>query len=273
MSVFKIWCLAFTLFSLLCGTVAYAGNGYSGIFAIKSSIRTRQFLILMKTTEHSYAATEQKDRRGRGRRTTFTAEQDAKFLQAMRDCIADNRRVSWSNVAHIVGNKTGPQCQSHWSYFIEYRRSDVADILKEKHIFKSKERRWTPEEEEKLFRALERFQGENGGSFIKWNVISQAVGTRHPDQCRRYWYCVRKNVKSAEIPTILLHTTNTSPYRYFSPEEDAKLLEAVNQFKIKSTSRRNIAWTSVVTAVGSKSKSQCKSRWHYLKATKSIKPQ
>jgi hypothetical protein len=105
---------------------------------------------------------------------------------------------------------------------------------------------WTPEEVLKLKEAAAQYLATGGSKqpMGVWNKISEAVGTRSPQQCDHKWY-------SAVEPEVVNDQLRTGK---FSAKEDASLAEAV---ELLGTSN----WAAIAKQVGTRSRVACRQRW------------
>ncbi|EFW13278.1 conserved hypothetical protein [Coccidioides posadasii str. Silveira] len=80
--------------------------------------------------------------------------------------------------------------------------------------------------------------GTEGGT-KNWNAIAEKLPGRTNKDCRKRWHKIGPNIKKG----------------VWTPEEDARLQEAVSLFGLK--------WTRVAEFVGSRNADQCSKRWAY----------
>jgi hypothetical protein len=149
-----------------------------------------------------------------GNKGKWKAEEDAKLTDAVSQLGKD-----WVAVAAIVPGRTHIQCRYRWVEFLDPTI---------KHTTTGK---WKPEEDEKLTDAVKQF-GNN------WVLVAALVPGRSEYQCRYRW------VECLD-PTI-----NTG---HWTPEEDAKLTEAVTQL--------GKDWVQVAAMVPGRTNKFCRQRW------------
>jgi hypothetical protein len=148
-------------------------------------------------------------------RRSWTAEEDTKLTEAVKK----HGKDCWVTVAALVPGRTNLQCRNHW-----------VDSLDPANGKKGK---WKPEEDTKLTEAV-----KNHGN--EWAVVSAMVPGRTDKQCRRRW-----------VDT--LDPTNGKNAGKWTPEEDAKLAEAVKKHGKK--------WVAVAMLVPGRTDKQCRDRW------------
>jgi len=96
--------------------------------------------------------------------------------------------------------------------------------------------RWTPEENERLRAAFEKYGGK------QWKKIAEEVGNKNEDQCNQHWYRVLD-------PRI--------SKKKWSDAEDQLLLNTVNKFG-------SSAWKKISNALPGRTDLQCRHRWTRL---------
>lgn len=106
-----------------------------------------------------------------------------------------------------------------------------------------KRMKWTKDEDLLLQKAIETIGG------LKWERISQLVGTRSGKQCRERWYSFLK-------PDILNNT--------WSKEDDKLLMKLHHKYGNK--------WTSICGSFTGRSVSNIKNRWRTLTRNKKSTP-
>jgi myb proto-oncogene protein len=126
----------------------------------------------------------------------------------------------WIKVAMLVPGRTNQQCRVRWTITL-----DRADGMKKG--------KWSPEEDAKLTEAVQK-HGK------KWVTVAWLVTGRTEKQCQTRW-----------VNTV--DPANEKNGGQWSPEEDAKLTEAVQ--------KHGKNWITVAWLVTGRTDKQCRTRW------------
>jgi hypothetical protein len=148
-------------------------------------------------------------------------EEDAKLTDAVKKYGSD-----WPRVKALVPGRTIGQC---------YRRWPNLNV---------NEGKWTLEEDAKLILAV-----RQRGSDFYWNywvTVAAMVPDRTNSQCRTRW-------DACLAPAITQTTTTDISMGKWTPEEDAKLIEAVQKC--------GDSWVAVAKLVPGRTNIQCQQRW------------
>jgi hypothetical protein len=146
----------------------------------------------------------------------WTAEEDAKLIEAVQKCGKD-----WVAIAALVPGRSNNQCNHRW---IKYLSANIDQTTK-RNI------KWTAAEDAKLNEAVTELGYD-------WVRIATLVPGRTNAQCSKRWS------KSLD-PTISKGK--------WTPEEDAKLIEAVQ--------KHGKDWVLAATLVPGRTNVQCQQRW------------
>jgi hypothetical protein len=146
----------------------------------------------------------------------WTPEEDAMLTEAVR-----RHGKSWGPIAALVPGRTNRQCRSRW-----LRQLDPANNNKGE---------WTREEDLMLIRAV----GMLGKDFIK---VAALVPGRTNERCRDRW-----------VRNLDFSIGQELEKGAWTPEEDAKLIDAVQRFGQN--------WVPVANLVYTRTNSQCRQRW------------
>jgi hypothetical protein len=151
----------------------------------------------------------------------WTPEEDAELTKAVQ-----KHGNHWVAVAVMVPGRTNEQCRQRWTLNLD-----------PENVKKGKPRRgWTPEEDAKLTKAVEK----HGKA---WVAVAVMVPDRTDQQCRLRW-------------TYTLDPENVKkgiPRRGWPPEEAAKLTKAVE--------KHGKDWAAVALLVPGRTSVQCRQRW------------
>jgi myb proto-oncogene protein len=150
-------------------------------------------------------------------RRSWTPEEDAKLIEAMKE-----HGSRWVKVAAMVPGRTNKMCRNRWTYIL-----DPA-------IGKSTGK-WTLEEDAKLTEAVKKYGTD-------WVAVAALFPGRTNKMCRNRW-------------TYTLDPAIGKSTGKWTPEEDAKLTEAVKKY--------GTDWVKVATLVHGRSNHQCRHRWTY----------
>jgi hypothetical protein len=127
----------------------------------------------------------------------------------------------WVPIAALVPGRTNPQCRSRW-----LRHLDPTN---------GKKGRWTPEEDAILIEAV----GKVGKYFTS---VAALIPGRTNERCRDRWFRYFDITSSEGLKKGA-----------WTPEEDAKLIEAVQEL--------GTHWVPVAALVYSRTNTQCRQRW------------
>jgi hypothetical protein len=146
----------------------------------------------------------------------WTPEEDALLAKAVQ-----KHGKRWVPIAAMVPGRTNPQCRSRW-----LRHLDPTN---------GKKGRWTPQEDATLIEAV----GKLGKEFT---LVAALIPGRTNERCRDRWF------RWFDIASI--QGLEKGPW---TPEEDAKLTEAVQKL--------GIHWVPVAAQVCTRTNTQCRQRW------------
>jgi hypothetical protein len=149
-------------------------------------------------------------------RRNWKEEEDTKLIEAVK-----KYGKKWVKVATLVPGRSNHQCQKRWA--------DTLDPTSGKSAGK-----WTPEEDAKLTEAVQKLGKES------WVAVAALVPGRTNVQCSGRW-------------TIRLNPSIGKSAGKWTPEEDAKLTEAV-----KKDGNR---WVKVAALVHGRTDKKCRERW------------
>jgi hypothetical protein len=150
-----------------------------------------------------------------GNKGIWKPEEDAKLTEAVK-----KHGNHWVSVAAMVPGRTDIQCRPRWIHNLDSANGNKGT--------------WTPEEDATLTEAVKKY-GKN------WVAIAAMVPGRTDIQCRPRW-----------IHT--LDPTNRKNAGKWTPEEDAKLTEAVKK-------HGKDCWVAVAAMVPGRTNQQCRGRW------------
>ncbi|KAL5725935.1 hypothetical protein ACHQM5_009018 [Ranunculus cassubicifolius] len=158
---------------------------------------------------------------------SWTTEEDAQ----LRSAVEILGQKDWQGVASYIEGRTGTQCSTRWKKTLDPARE--------------KEGEWSIDEDKRLKVAVIIFGAKT------WNKIAQFVPGRTQAQCRTRW------VDCLDPSTSLAGWT---------PEEDSKLIEALNQQREfeEEIPKRGYSWSMVAKAVPRRTNKQCMRRWRVL---------
>jgi hypothetical protein len=146
----------------------------------------------------------------------WTQEEDTLLAKAVQ-----THGKRWVPIAAMVPGRTNPQCRSRW-----LRHLDPTN---------GKKGRWTPQEDAILIEAV----GKLGKEFT---AVAALIPGRTNERCRDRWF------RWFDIASIQGLEKGT-----WTPEEDAKLTEAVQKL--------GIHWVPVAALVCTRTNTQCRQRW------------
>jgi hypothetical protein len=146
----------------------------------------------------------------------WTPEEDTLLAKAVQ-----KHGKRWVPIAAMVPGRTNPQCRSRW-----LRHLDPTN---------GKKGRWTPQEDATLIEAV----GKLGKEFT---LVAALIPGRTNERCRDRWF------RWFDIASIQGLEKGT-----WTPEEDAKLTEAVQKL--------GIHWVPVAALVCTRTNTQCRQRW------------
>ncbi|RYG68222.1 hypothetical protein EON64_05680 [archaeon] len=191
--------------------------------------------------------------------TAFTAEEDSKLLQALCECIAANRKVSWDEVAAIVGTRTNAQCGNRWCKLRSRHPERVAGIASQHDRIIRRD--FSPAEDNTIVEAVEAYIGTN--QKVSWDVVAKKVKIRNILQCQnRLKYLMSLAAPPVDLSRIIANKkTLFKCCETWSKKEDTRLLEAMQNPSFRSG---GISWKPVAEHVGTKTALQCKARWNLL---------
>ncbi|KAJ4490004.1 hypothetical protein J3R30DRAFT_19239 [Lentinula aciculospora] len=106
-------------------------------------------------------------------------------------------------------------------------------------MFQRERRSWTTAEDELLRNAVAKEDPTRTFNPSKWHAISRHVPNRNNKDCRKRWF--------AKLAKADVAKGN------WSPEEDEKLLKAIEKYGSR--------WTAIATAVETRNSDQCAKRW------------
>ncbi|KAJ6217521.1 hypothetical protein RDWZM_008678 [Blomia tropicalis] len=154
---------------------------------------------------------------------TWTPEEDTNLIELIK-----LHGPRWTTIAKHMKSRNVSQCFRRWNFVLDPK------------IFKGS---WTPEEDEKLRKLMEKY-----GS--KWSIIAQNMGNRSSLQCRSRW-------------NSLQNKKNNVSKKDWTPEEDTNLIELVKLHGPR--------WTTIAKHMKSRNVSQCIRRWKYTLDPKILK--
>jgi hypothetical protein len=157
------------------------------------------------------AAPVQQENKGK-----WTKEEDALLTAAVQ-----KHGRKWVPIAALVPGRTNPQCRSRW-----VRHLDPTN---------GKKGRWTPEEDAKLFEAVDKL-GKN------FSAVATLIPGRTNERCRDRWETYHDTISRQGLVK-----------GKWTPEEDAQLIEAVQKL--------GNYWVPVAALVHTRTNYQCRQRW------------
>jgi hypothetical protein len=154
----------------------------------------------------------------------WTREEDGKLTEAI-----NKHGKEWVAVAALVMGRTDKQCRERWTHTLGPANGNTGEPR----------RIWKPQEDAKLTEAIQK----HGNA---WVAVAALVTGRTDKQCRERW-----------THTLGPANGNTGrPRRSWTPQEDAKLTEAVI-----NKHGKELGWVAVAALVTGRTAKQCHQRW------------
>ncbi|XP_055387605.1 myb-like protein L isoform X2 [Condylostylus longicornis] len=124
---------------------------------------------------------------------------DDKENNVLLGAATDNNFQNWSKIANIIGNRSELQCfTQYFTVLLHYQSQKVT--------------KWTPEDDEKLKKAVKKCSMNN---IIRWNLVKQHFPNLRTSQLHhRYHYSVDPNINKSKFTWI----------------EDCAILAAIEQY-------------------------------------------
>ncbi|RYH14192.1 hypothetical protein EON65_34005 [archaeon] len=192
----------------------------------------------------------------------WTEQENALFLQTLREFQAARKKVSHVQLAEILGTRDAQQCAHRWKHLTDHKPETIADILPDKDIlFLAAGDKFTSQEDERLLKAIRGFQFPSP-QVVCWKEVARIVETRERTQCFSRWNEL-VGFYPDKVADILVDKNILFPWRTgkFSAEEDEKLFQGIRDCQ---EARRRVSWDKIAKIVGTRTHSQCFGRWKSL---------